>query len=737
MPALYASGIKSIIYENNNKIETVAFNKTFKLSNLESFTYMSNRKSNTNLTIEKINLGINCKNFKLYAQTNNLTIHLPICKSITTNTHSINVVIVLPRFRSTEKVNVLNVAYCPNTEGNLSILRDGHNENIIKMRLKLCRADYIYALPYIPQDLRHFIYEKQPNLRLSLNYPSQSEKKYTLKYINLLKKTPSNNIFDTSSSNYNAIRDLTAEYLPPEIEYDGENVIMDYVVVEMTNLLNKISEIANQINDPKHEKKYIVNTYLLLSNGNLIYHIDNLIINYKFLFPLRYPKVYYFEYEYGKVAFNIIQWNPKLVYKVLHASLMLATPRLYQTSEEKDIKNLLFEKLINSFDQNDFNKLKDNVQPEQKHFLSDILSKRVQIYSFFKREAIVAVNIPRGSKNLYKEKTIVYQEIAKNYIKSKRLHQLFHISKFKSQSQQYIIDRELEHLYKEEILVNRTLRDVTKSRKTYEEEVKNGKNEFQKAVEKRQAHAIVEAVFSVFDAVTNIFSSVFNAAHAISRIHKKVKGIQETLKSIHLIITKLNELDKKVMKKWKTRARRFKKTASGAVKIVRAEHLVNIAQEGFDPDVDGIKEDLGKIDAADLLKWSKAKSDIETMMDAALTAEIPETYNFKKSILRMIETGRAETQLKLELIKLNACIVLKDYEGERYRREEAIIDDIIKNKKEEVESDILNEAIIFQLNNSNWICSYMLLNFVTFRFIIVYNLAILINYFGMTQIWRK
>ena len=125
------------------------------------------------------------------------------------------------------------------------------------------------------------------------------------------------------------------------------------------------------------------------------------------------------------------------------------------------------------------------------------------------------------------------------------------------------------------------------------------------------------------------------------------------------------------------------------------------------------------------------------MMDAALTAEIPETYNFKKSILRMIETGRAETQLKLELIKLNACIVLKDYEGERYRREEAIIDDIIKNKREEVESDILNEAIIFQLNNSNWICSYMLLNFVTFRFIIVYNLAILINYFGMTQIWRK
>ena len=691
VPVPHANDIKSITYENNDKIETVAFSKTFKLSNLESFTYISSAKSDTNLTIEKISLGTSCKNFKVSANTNNLQVQLPICKNITVNTQSVNVTIVLPRFQSTEKVNVFNVAYCPHTKGNFTILRDGHNENFIKMSFTICLADDIYALPYISQDLRHFIYETQPNLRLTLHYPSQSDKKYTLKYINLLTNTPSNNIFDTFNSNYNAIKDLTAEYFPPEIEYDGENLTLDYVVVEMTDLLKKISEVANQINDPKHEKKYIVNTYLLLSNGNVIYHIDHLIINYKLLFPLANPTVYYFEYEDGKVGFSITQWNPKLVYKVLHAALMLATPRLYQTSEEKDIKNLLFEKLINSFDQNGFNKLKDNVQPEQKHFLPDILSKRVKIYYFFKKEAIVALNIPRGSRNLYKEKTIVYQEIAKNYIKGKRFHQLFHISKFKSQSQQYIIDRELEHLYQEKINVNRTLCNVTISRKKYEEEVKNGKDEFQKAVEKRQTHAIVEAIFSVFDAITNIFSSVYNVGHAISRIHKKFQGIQDTLKSIRLIITKLNELDKKVIKRWKTRTRRFKKTASGAIKIVQAEHLVNIAQEGFDPDVDGIKEDLGNIDAADLLKWNKAKSDIETMMDAALTAEIPETYNFKKSILRMIETGKAETQLRLELIRLNACIVLKDYEGERYRKEEAIVDDIIKNKREEPESNILKE----------------------------------------------
>ena len=248
-----------------------------------------------------------------------------------------------------------------------------------------------------------------------------------------------------------------------------------------------------------------------------------------------------------------------MVYKVLHAALMLATPPLYQTSEEKDVRNLLFDKLINSFDQNDFNRLKENVQPEQRHFLPDILSKRVQIYSFFKRETIVALNVPRGSRNLYKEKTIVYQEIAKNYIKGKRFYQLFQISKFKSQSQQYIIDRELEHLYKEKTNVDLALSNVTKSRKMLEEEVENGKDEFQKAVEKRQTQAIVEAVSSVFDAVTNIFSSVYNVRHDISRIHKKFKGIQDTLKSIHSIITKLNELYKKVMKKMENKGPQIQK----------------------------------------------------------------------------------------------------------------------------------------------------------------------------------
>ena len=166
VPALRANGIKSITYENNNKIEMVAFSKIFKLLNLENFTYMSNEKSDTDLTIEKINLGTSCKNFKVTANANNLTVNLSICSNINVNTQSVNVTIVLPRFQLAEKVDVFN-----DTKGNFNILPHGNNENFIKITFTLCLPDDIYGLPYISQDLRHFRYEKQPDFRLTLNYP--------------------------------------------------------------------------------------------------------------------------------------------------------------------------------------------------------------------------------------------------------------------------------------------------------------------------------------------------------------------------------------------------------------------------------------------------------------------------------------------------------------------------------------------------------------------------------------
>ena len=691
IPSPDANGINSLIYENNSNARTISFSKTFQFTKLENFKYISNEKNKYNLSIEKINTGRDCKYYKISTSVNKVTAQLPICENINIFTQSTNVTIVLPKFDTSEKVEVFSVTYCPEVPGNFTVLRTEGNEQLHKISFTLCLPAGTNALTYIPQELRNIIYDKQPNFTLSVQYPTQPKKMYTLKYVNLLTLTPSGNIVANSLSNYDALSNLTEDF-PPEIEFDGNIITINYVAVEINNLLNKISDISYKINDAAHEKKYILNTYMLLSNGNVIYLFDNITINYRVLFPFAHPTMYYFKYNKGEVKISIKPWNVKLVYKVLYAALLLAISWPSETKEQKNVKNFLFENLINSFDQNDFNKLRNIVPIEQRYILPDILAKRVQIYSFFKRQTPVVRNIPRGSRSLYKEKTILYQEIAKNIITGKRFYKLFQVSKFKSQVQQYLTDQELKSLYEENLKLKISLVNVIQSRKDCEREVKHETEEFQAAVEKRQSQAVSEAIFSVFDAVTNIFGSGYNSLNAISRIHEKFKGIRNILTGIHSTITKLNALDKKVMKRWKTRAQRFKSTASGVTKIIEAGKLVNVVEEGFDPDVDGIKEALGDIDEADILKWNIAKSNIKTMMDAALTVEIPETYNLKKYILRMIEIGKTETQLKLEMIRVNASIVLKDYERERYRQEETIANDIIKSQREEKETNDLQES---------------------------------------------
>ena len=124
---------------------------------------------------------------------------------------------------------------------------------------------------------------------------------------------------------------------------------------------------------------------------------------------------------------------------------------------------------------------------------------------------------------------------------------------------------------------------------------------------------------------------------------------------------------------WTKHAKKFKKVWEGSVKVVEAEKAINVAQHGFDPDVQGILNNVGDIDATDMLNWNIAKADVETMMDSAVTNEIPETCAYKESLMRMIEAGKAETGAMLEKAKLQGEITLKEFEVRQYQRETAMI----------------------------------------------------------------
>ena len=293
----------------------------------------------------------------------------------------------------------------------------------------------------------------------------------------------------------------------------------------------------------------------------------------------------------------------------------------------------------------DFKELKKITQIEKHRFIDNAIIKTQSIFKYWKKQSQDPITIPRTSNKLLKEKIKTLQKIGKNLISQQDFQNLLKVSQVKSQTQ-------------EQVLINEAIQN---------------KESFQAAVRRRQTMAVTEAVFSVFDVATSLLSGGFNVAGAIKNLAKNFKTISEAFKKIGKIFKKLRKFDKEMRPIWTKHAKKFKKVWEGSVKVVEVEKAINVAQHGFDPDVQGILNDIGDIDATDMLNWNIAKADIETMMDSALTNEIPERYAYKESLMRMIEAGKVETEAMLEKAKLQGEITLKEFEVRQYQREIAMI----------------------------------------------------------------
>ena len=408
------------------------------------------------------------------------------------------------------------------------------------------------------------------------------------------------------------------------LESPSKAIVLNYVVVELRTALQELKEVIKD--DEGEEKSYVINTYILLCNGSNTHNIKDLKINYKLSFILGNPTI-----SKGEVLeFNIRNITIESLYDALFSILIIVKPRmLYDKQKGNDFT---LRNLFHIIKQIDYEELKKITQTEKHRFIDNVIIKRQSILEYWKKQSQDAITIPRTSNKLLKEKIKTLQEIGKNLISQQGFQNLLKVSKVKSQSQEQISIKEQE-----------------------------------------QTMAVTEAVFAVFDVATSLLSGGFNVAGAIKNLAKSFKTISEAFKKIREILEKLRQFDEKIRPIWTTYAKKFKKVWEGSVKVVEAEKEINVVQHGFDPDVQGILDDIGDIDAADMLNWNIAKADIETMMDSALTNEIRETYAYKKSLMRMIEAGKAETEAMLEKAKLQAEITLKEFEVRQYQREIAMI----------------------------------------------------------------
>ena len=272
-------------------------------------------------------------------------------------------------------------------------------------------------------------------------------------------------------------------------------------------------------------------------------------------------------------------------------------------------------------------------------------------------------------------------------------------------------------------------------------------DEFKDAVKKRETEAYAEAAAATVSAIFSIFSGGFDPNKAIKavnkarKIAKSFKAIIKVTENLKKLMTKLKNLARKISsvfknlrnlagtlvsnflkkvgrffkKDWKELNPATQKKIIEATKniherseditelvdsIILVRRSINVVKLGFDPgDEADVKKLANNLTVVDVLKWDLARDHVTGMMDASLSIEVPETLNFKTALLKVLRTGKAETQARIDLAKAGEELSAAEHSFKEFINElvgirEAIIS--AENKKKNRE-DTLKQKDVEQI----------------------------------------
>ena len=485
--------------------------------------------------------------------------------------------------------------------------------------------------------------------------------------------------------------DETDETPASPVETGDSNVItLDFIIADISSIMSSTAD---------NTKTYTVNTYFLVIDGAFsdasINLVTDVTINFQVLVTADYPKLFGFrmqaEYGWKTITFTHIdgmieRWGPfsiETIYAMIGALIDVIKPNFMTESESfakvrSAIANKLFDEINIVNTRHMFTE--DALSDSSYHYLHSAMKKVTDLRLFFNTYGTKTRRLPRLAPSLYKEKTLIYQEIAKSLIASEHVSILTNgqkilldITAMKSGTQKNIATEQLNRLEGQERNAKNTLKALKDKRIEYQAEYQENIQKFEEAVARREREAILDVVLSVFNGVMGLFSGGLGAITAADDVSKSVIRLLATIKNL-----------KRMMNRIKTFIETIATFMGFAGSVMDIYNNVNYVQEGYDPgfdatNIDTVVEKISGLNAADILEWDIAARQVEGMMDASLSAEIPETLAYKTAILKMVTAGKAETEASIEYAELMGDIYMTKYRMKAYEDEITYINNARKN----------------------------------------------------------
>lgn len=483
---------------------------------------------------------------------------------------------------------------------------------------------------------------------------------------------------------------------PPEVTLPNGEIKQHYVMANLKTI----------IQNAKRGKVNVVNTYCLVIDEpfpDAIPLAKSITINFSKMVYINYRHVYSFKLIKFKQIDDLVAqtWSPLTMVQIYDCIIdILKHVRPATFSISNNLRKIIGDISLNFLHQiKQFTQLKkqgmiSGLNAVNRHYMENLMIRGNDLIMFANNQKANMKRLPRLSQKLYSKKTLLYQDMVKLLIGTKQIQGLqrgqkllLSAAKIKTETQISLTQEEgklLEVMRKQSLIM---LKKLQGKRQSFEREVEQGTAVFQAAVKRRQRQAVLDAVVSFFSAITSIFTGGISGIEKVGDVFKKFERMLSTIRKIANMIKRITALIE---------------TLGGlASNVMDSYNKVNVAQEGFDPGftikeqkeinwdkydkqtkdysdrkLNDILKQTSKLNAFEVLEWDLAKAHVEGMMDASLSAEIPEALSYKKAILQLIAAGKAHTEAAIDFVQLKVDIYMNEYRQRAYGRELGAITDV-------------------------------------------------------------
>lgn len=540
--------------------------------------------------------------------------------------------------------------------------------------------------------------------KVSLRFDGES---YNLKNMEFRRRVPrERQITVTSEEEERALLEIKEEYGTPKSKVDSKGrYVYKYLILD-TNDLTKLVKDSHNL-----DRRYIVKAhYLWIRDINYLRKSVKLHLSFHSLILSKGGALFSADVKLSQnistknkdfsVARSVTilwrQFDLRDFYDYLTTAASLSEALQYengfQNSTAQNLKSKIASEMLEAAKESDVitSASLSFLPRSETSFVEECISFLPRLYAFTRR--------PLGRSRLvaeltsdFKERTLLYQEMAKTLITSERYERtnkkLQYGLKLLTETLKLRLDvlsgcaqNDMSKSLREEKESRHLLRRITGIRDKYLQELNPVKERFIEALRRSASIEKKEKYYEILSYTEKIFSDLFvekSPTQITKRKHisrpKLLSSLDTSIRRVSNFLTSLNTTQSVIAIKYNSKKSNQSSSSADSLKTrllsdtnsYFRSRLMQLTQNRGGAasftgnDVMQVTSLLYDINIDDVFEWDVIMQRVDKLLDVgSLAAEIPDTLAFKTAFLRLLDTAKVESVAQYDVTKLQAQIFI-------------------------------------------------------------------------------